>query len=663
MLSHRTKWTFFAFFLLLNSCGQSQKILKRPQASDKQSQYNGPAQTKKEASPVINQVASLLSGTSNQSVGQYLQADSLALNPENALSDQILRFLEQQQSDINKLEQALTQLNGDNAKSLLNLINKEVFTFYDIAMILSLPLDQLQKVKLSTNDYLVVFLLNARMQGLSFEGIHSAQEFGQDFTTIEDILSFQSQLSAQREAYLNQLLNEYLLLKDGKYFLKNADQLKSEINQTKVLLAKLIQSGHENKLDLSLLKKSLFNSNIRNKIALFLEIIQMNQHILQEENLALALFLAPANDEFIDEVEESPFSLVQTMMEEIDPRDKYLYKDGYRSGRPEMKSEVVELQEKLNEMLNGNLEADGYYGPDTVAAVEQAQRVMNFQPQGERVSENFYAELSRRVDAGDTMKSALSTPPVKVSEAVTYPPLPNVAPLRVPEPEPQPPLPNVSPRRVPENVATPPLPNVPPRKVEDVAAVTPVPATFSGTTPPLPNVAPKRNEFISNLNNGEGVFPLKTSVPGFQSGDARRYYGAYRTSTRMHAGVDLVAPAGTKVYASRPGIIREVGHRFYKSSVSVVVEHDDGTVIRYGEVKNSFPAGIKVGERVEMGQHIGYVSRDSGMLHLEMFRNPYNTGRLYNPNSPFKRRDDLLDPTTYMQNLHDRMLAQRVSPK
>ncbi len=121
---------------------------------------------------------------------------------------------------------------------------------------------------------------------------------------------------------------------------------------------------------------------------------------------------------------------------------------------------------------------------------------------------------------------------------------------------------------------------------------------------------------------------------------------------RAHAGLDFVAPHGTKVYAITGGTVQRVA-LFYQNTYAVEVCNDDGSILRYCEISTDLQAG----DRVEQGQIIGKILRaNSGteMLHMEVYYGDAEgmltqTGNktytyLDDPKN-FLRRSDLLDPT------------------
>lgn len=95
----------------------------------------------------------------------------------------------------------------------------------------------------------------------------------------------------------------------------------------------------------------------------------------------------------------------------------------------------------------------------------------------------------------------------------------------------------------------------------------------------------------------------------------------------MHTGVDIAAPKGTPIYASEEGVVTLAG---WSGSYGrcVLIDHENGVVTRYAHQSKII---VKVGQRVEQGQIIGYVGstgRSTGPhLHFEIIEN----GRTVNP--------------------------------
>jgi murein DD-endopeptidase MepM/ murein hydrolase activator NlpD len=198
-----------------------------------------------------------------------------------------------------------------------------------------------------------------------------------------------------------------------------------------------------------------------------------------------------------------------------------------------------------------------------------------------------------------------------------------------------------------------------------------------------------------------GVFPLPTipSVPWRNvKGSRATYFGAPRTEINPktgkpyppHGACDLIAPANTPVLAVARGTVWFSG-RFYTSKrtdrdpksphfgevicerelFQLVVVHDH-FIARYGEVALTLPPGIAKDKDVEAGQVIAFVGLNCAseqMLHFEMFGDvarrdaltvdPSPTKYKFVPWRDYQRRDDLLDPTPYLDRWAMEMMQRQ----
>ena len=144
------------------------------------------------------------------------------------------------------------------------------------------------------------------------------------------------------------------------------------------------------------------------------------------------------------------------------------------------------------------------------------------------------------------------------------------------------------------------------------------------------------------------LFPL-LSRPAQSYHTGGRRFGANRSNGRKHAGCDLIAPIGTPVRAVEDGEVILFRY-FYHDTYYIAVDHGQ-FVVRYGEIAQKLPAGVRVGTRVLRGQHIGYIGRLSGgshMLHFEMYDGSSSGELTDRGNQPYQRRQDLIDPTPYL---------------
>lgn len=149
-------------------------------------------------------------------------------------------------------------------------------------------------------------------------------------------------------------------------------------------------------------------------------------------------------------------------------------------------------------------------------------------------------------------------------------------------------------------------------------------------------------------------------------------FGGGRPNFRLHAGVDLEAPLGTRVLAMADGIVLRV-HYFYSDTSDVSVLHPGIGIVRYGEIdRKTVSLYSKEWQCVKQGQplaHVGQrienrVAAERTMLHLEFFsdetrvtdldqgaRNGLSTQpKGTKDHISFDRRNDNHDPTDLLQS-------------
>lgn len=137
-------------------------------------------------------------------------------------------------------------------------------------------------------------------------------------------------------------------------------------------------------------------------------------------------------------------------------------------------------------------------------------------------------------------------------------------------------------------------------------------------------------------------------------GNASRRFGAPREGGhRHHVGVDLYGYEGDTVVAIEPGRIVAL-QDFHLGTDAVLVQHDSGGVVLYGEIASGSPGklGLAIGSRVKGGQpiaKIGCMQHEDGectshMLHLETYR----IGTTQNTPWYGVPPPSLLDPTRYL---------------
>ena len=199
----------------------------------------------------------------------------------------------------------------------------------------------------------------------------------------------------------------------------------------------------------------------------------------------------------------------------------------------------------------------------------------------------------------------------------------------------------------------------PPRESSTVKAIKAIQGAFmrspDGLIEPNKHTLQRLNAFEINHPNkpansglivgGVMNFPF-SFVPNQSYKTGARYFGARRSKgKRKHAGCDLIAPEGTKIYAVDDGTIIRGPYSFYRGTYAIEVQHTN-FIARYCEIKKT-AQGVRKGSQVQKGQVIAYVGKMyySSMLHFEIYRGDATGPLTQRNNPPYQRRSDLLDPT------------------
>ena len=146
------------------------------------------------------------------------------------------------------------------------------------------------------------------------------------------------------------------------------------------------------------------------------------------------------------------------------------------------------------------------------------------------------------------------------------------------------------------------------------------------------------------------TFPLR-SRPAESYKEHPRSFGSPRAGgARKHAGCDLYAAAGAEVLAVEDGTVLRGPYLFYDVVYALEVQHPSG-IVRYGEISHA-AEGIATGVAVKAGHVIGYVGKmktvAQPMLHFELFSGTAEGPLTNRQNPPFMRREDLQDPTAFL---------------
>lgn len=120
--------------------------------------------------------------------------------------------------------------------------------------------------------------------------------------------------------------------------------------------------------------------------------------------------------------------------------------------------------------------------------------------------------------------------------------------------------------------------------------------------PPLPSAAQAR---ILELRQQALPERLPIPVKGIKYQQLTDTWGASRSQGRRHEGIDIMAPQGTKVVSSTPGVVTDLRNNNLGGKV-VWVAGPAGSYHYYAHL-NKHKRGLKIGDRVKKGQVIGYV--------------------------------------------------------
>ena len=142
------------------------------------------------------------------------------------------------------------------------------------------------------------------------------------------------------------------------------------------------------------------------------------------------------------------------------------------------------------------------------------------------------------------------------------------------------------------------------------------------------------------LNLADDKADMLSSIPAIQpvsnkklrrlaSGFGMRIHPIYKVRM-MHPGIDFSAPQGTPIYATGAGKVERVKTTFAGYGKQIIIDHGYGYKTRYAHLQNF---NVKLGEKVERGQCIGYVgstgTSTAPHLHYEVFHDDKRINPIY----------------------------------
>ncbi len=113
----------------------------------------------------------------------------------------------------------------------------------------------------------------------------------------------------------------------------------------------------------------------------------------------------------------------------------------------------------------------------------------------------------------------------------------------------------------------------------------------------------------------------------FSSPYGERWHPVYG-GWRMHHGVDLSAPTGTPIIASRSGVVNVASYEAGGAGNYVNIDHKDGFVTRYMHMTHYI---VEVGQYVYAGQVIGYCGSTGASTGPHLHFGIYYNGSSVNP--------------------------------
>ena len=143
------------------------------------------------------------------------------------------------------------------------------------------------------------------------------------------------------------------------------------------------------------------------------------------------------------------------------------------------------------------------------------------------------------------------------------------------------------------------------------------------------------NEIANLVKNKEKLITATPSIQPVSNKDLNRIASGfgYRIdpiykNTRLHAGLDFSAPAGSPIYATADGVVRDAGYNTGGYGNRVIVSHGFGYETTYSHM---YRIKARNGQKVKRGEVIGYVGStgrsEAPHLHYEVHKD----GKVVNP--------------------------------
>ena len=133
------------------------------------------------------------------------------------------------------------------------------------------------------------------------------------------------------------------------------------------------------------------------------------------------------------------------------------------------------------------------------------------------------------------------------------------------------------------------------------------------STPKQSGSVPLNPILVQKLKNTSIPSRLPIPVDNIKARQLQDTWGASRSSGRLHEGIDIMAPRGTKVLSATEGLIADLRNNNLGGKVVWIL--GPGGAWHYYAHLDGHKRGLSVGDYVKKGQVIGYVGNSGNARH------------------------------------------------
>ncbi len=145
-----------------------------------------------------------------------------------------------------------------------------------------------------------------------------------------------------------------------------------------------------------------------------------------------------------------------------------------------------------------------------------------------------------------------------------------------------------------------------------IALITVLLAACSSTPKKSPSIQ-LNPILVKKLNSLQMPNSLPIPVARVHAAELKDTWGASRSRGRLHEGIDIIAPRGTKVFSVTEGLIADLRKNNLGGKVVWIL--GPGGSWHYYAHLDGHKRGLKVGNYVQKGQLIGYVGNSGNARH------------------------------------------------